>query len=178
MTIRKTIYTSMITLALIFSSSSIVQAKQESASPSLLQVALNVNSNGPFAGSFDTLIAAVLAADPAVVNVLSSKGQHTVFAPTDEAFAALGLDAQNIGDLDKDTLSTILLYHVVHGRLDAQEVLASDKLNTLIKGKNGFVEQAGGQLFDNAGGISTIIVTDVEAANGIIHAISGVLRPQ
>ncbi len=178
MTTKKIISTSFFLFALVMGSSGIAHAKQASDSPSLLQTALTVNGSGPFAGSFDTLIAAVLAADPAIVDVLASKGQHTVFAPTDDAFSRLGIDAQTVGDLDQDLLTTILLYHVVHGRLDAEEVLASDQLNTLLKGKSGFVEQAGGVLIDNAGGSSAIIVTDVEASNGIIHVIDNVLIPQ
>lgn len=154
------------------------EAKKQAAPMSLLQVALAVNDEGPFAGSFDTLIAAVLAADPAVLVVLSSKGQHTVFAPTDDAFAALGLDDTNIGDLPQDTLTTILLYHVVHGRLDAEDVLATNRLNTLLKGKGGFLAQEGGVLTDNLDRVATIIVTDVEASNGIIHAIDSVVLPE
>jgi len=73
-----------------------------------------VNSSGPFAGQFDTLIAAVLAADPAVVQRLTAKRQSTVFAPTDGAFEALGLTPANIGTLDEGALTQILLYHVVN----------------------------------------------------------------
>ena len=58
--------------------------------PTIVDVAIDINSSGPFAGDFDTLIAAVLAADPAVVDTLAGNGQHTVFAPTDDAFADLG----------------------------------------------------------------------------------------
>lgn len=145
---------------------------------SLLQEAIKLNSSGPFAGNFDTLIAAVLAADPSIAVTLSAKGQHTVFAPTDDAFLALGLDETNIGDaLPRETLTTVLEYHLVHGRLAAEDVLAADRLNTLIKGRGGFVEQTGGVLIDNLDRTSTIIATDVKASNGIIHAISGVLLP-
>jgi uncharacterized surface protein with fasciclin (FAS1) repeats len=144
---------------------------------SLLQTAIAVNSEGAFAGAFDTLIAAVIAADPQVLAVLSAKGQHTVFAPTDDAFSMLGLDEYNIGDLPTDTLTTILLYHVVHGRLDAEDVIASNRLNTLVKGKQGFLAQDGGQLTDNSARVAAIIVTDVEASNGIIHVIDNVVLP-
>ena len=80
----------------------------------LLQTALAVSAQ---TGDFNTLIAAVLAADPSVVMLLSDNGQHTVFAPNDEAFAGLGLTLDNVGDLDQETLTTILAYHVVKGRL-------------------------------------------------------------
>ncbi|MGD8630602.1 MAG: fasciclin domain-containing protein [Gammaproteobacteria bacterium] len=146
----------------------------------LVDVAIAVNSEGPFAGEFDTLIAAVLAADPAVVETLTGNGQHTVFAPIDSAFALLGITADNLDDLLADGtltvagLTDILLYHVAHGRRDAKRVLASEQIRML---NGGFVQQAGGVLTDNQGGMSSIIATDVPAANGIIHAIDAVLIP-
>jgi len=83
----------------------------------LLQTALAVSEE---TNDFNTLIAAVLAADPSVVMLLSDNGQHTVFAPTDAAFAELGLTPDNVGDtdvIDTETLTAILAYHVVKGRL-------------------------------------------------------------
>ena len=142
--------------------------------PSLVDVAIEVNSSGPFAGAFDTLIAAVLAADPGVVATLSGNGQHTVFAPTDDAFATLGFDPSNIGSLDQDVLTDILLYHVAHGRRYAASVVDATRIRML---DGGFVFQSGGVLTDNLGRESSIIVTDVEAANGIIHAVDAVLLP-
>jgi uncharacterized surface protein with fasciclin (FAS1) repeats len=142
--------------------------------PTIVDVAIAVNSEGPFAGAFDTLIAAVLAADPAVLKTLSGNGQFTVFAPTDDAFAALGLDETNIGTLDQDVLTQILLYHVARGRRDSGEVLASDRIRTL---QGAFLFQSGGVLTDNLGREANIIVTDVPAANGIIHAIDAVVLP-
>jgi uncharacterized surface protein with fasciclin (FAS1) repeats len=141
--------------------------------PTIVEVAIAVNSEGPFAGAFDTLIAAVLAADPVVVNTLSGNGQFTVFAPTDDAFAALGLDETNIGDesvIPQDVLTEILLYHVARGRRDAADVTTSDRIRMLNRG---FVFVDGAVLNGN----SNIIVTDVPAANGIIHAIDAVLLP-
>jgi uncharacterized surface protein with fasciclin (FAS1) repeats len=148
--------------------------------PNLVDVAVEVNSGGAFAGAFDTLIAAVLAADPAVVQTLTGNGQHTVFAPTDAAFAMLGITADNLDDLLADgtlnveSLTQILLYHVTHGRRSSGDVLASERIRML---DGSFVQQAGGVLTDNQGGLSTIIVTDVPAANGLIHAIDAVLIP-
>jgi uncharacterized surface protein with fasciclin (FAS1) repeats len=142
--------------------------------PTIVDVAIEVNSDGPYAGSFDTLIAAVLAADPAVVATLSGNGQHTVFAPTDDAFAALGLDETNIGSLDQGFLTDVLLYHVAKGRRYAEDVVESERLRTLYKG---FLFQDGGVLTDNLDREANIIVTDVEAANGIIHVIDAVVLP-
>ena len=140
----------------------------------IVEVAIAINSEGPFAGAFDTLIAAVLAADPTVVATLSGNGQHTVFAPTDDAFAGLGLDESSIGDLPKDVLTDILLYHVVKGRRYAEDVVESTQLKTLYGSR---LYQNAGVLTDQLDRDATIIVTDVEAANGIIHAINAVVLP-
>jgi uncharacterized surface protein with fasciclin (FAS1) repeats len=150
------------------------QAKQPIPANNIVDVAIAVNSSGPYAGAFDTLIAAVLAADPAVLKRLTSKGQSTVFAPTDMAFEKLGLTPQNIGTLDQETLTDILLYHVVTGRRDSADVLGSTRLRTL---QGGILRQAGGVLTDNLGRKAAIIVTDVPASNGIIHAIDAVVLP-
>jgi uncharacterized surface protein with fasciclin (FAS1) repeats len=147
-------------------------AKKAAKTPSLVDVAIAVNTSGPYAGSFDTLIAGVLAADPAVLKTLTSKGQYTVFAPTDDAFAKLGLNETNIGTVPG--LTNILLYHVAHGRRYAADVIASDQIRML---NGGFVFQSGGVLTDAQGRTSNIIVTDVPATNGVIHAIDNVLLP-
>jgi uncharacterized surface protein with fasciclin (FAS1) repeats len=139
--------------------------------PTLVDVASAVNSSGPFAEQFDTLIAAVLAADPVVLATLTGNGQFTVFAPTDDAFVALGLTPDNVGDVPQDALTNILLYHVARGRRYAADVLASDRIRTV---QGGFVMQDGGVL----NGYSSIVVTDVEAANGVVHAIDAVLLPE
>lgn len=137
----------------------------------IVDVAIAVNEE---TGLFNTLIAALLAADPAVLKTLSGRGQFTVFAPIDAAFAELGLDAGNIGELDQGVLTDILLYHVARGRRDSGDVLASSRIRML---KGGFLFQAGGVLTDNLGREANIIVTDVPAANGIIHAIDAVVLP-
>ena len=148
--------------------------KGKNKAPNLVEVALAVNASGPYAGQFDTLIAAVLAADPAVVARLTAKRQSTVFAPTDGAFEQLGLTPENVGDIDEGFLTQVLLYHVVNGRRDANDVLASDRLRTL---QGGFLTQSAGRLTDNLDREATIIVTDVPASNGIIHAIDAVVLP-
>lgn len=142
--------------------------------PSLVEKAIEVNSSGPYAGEFDTLIAAVLAADPVVVETLSGRGQFTVFAPTDGAFAALGITDANVGDLPTDFLTDVLLYHVARGRRDAADITSSSRIRTLSRQ---FLLQDGGVLTDNLGRQSTIIVTNVEAGNGLIHAIDAVVLP-
>jgi uncharacterized surface protein with fasciclin (FAS1) repeats len=142
--------------------------------PTLVDVAIEVNSSGPYAGQFDTLIGAVLAADPAVLSTLAGNGQRTVFAPTDDAFAALGLTPANIGTLSQATLTDILRYHVVNGRRNSASVVGARQLRTL---GGGFLAQSGGALTDAQGRTANIVVTDVAAANGMIHVIDSVLLP-
>jgi uncharacterized surface protein with fasciclin (FAS1) repeats len=139
--------------------------------PSIVDVAVYANSpEGPFPGAFDTLLAAVGEANPAVAATLAGNGQHTVFAPTDAAFEKIGLNPDNIGDVPEETLTQILLYHVANGRRDAADVTTSSQIRTL---QRGFIQVDGAVL----NGDINIIVTDVFAANGVIHAIDGVLLP-
>jgi uncharacterized surface protein with fasciclin (FAS1) repeats len=171
-------------VALLLGTAPDAHAKQPTPANNIVDVAIAVNSSGPFAGQFDTLIAAVkaadpavaavLAADPAVLQRLTSKGQSTVFAPTDDAFAKLNLTPENVGGLDKAFLTDVLLYHVVTGRRDSGQVLASERLRTL---QGAILRQAGGVLTDSVGRTSVIIVTDVGASNGVIHAIDTVVLP-
>jgi uncharacterized surface protein with fasciclin (FAS1) repeats len=140
--------------------------------PTIVDVAIAINAE---TGEFSTLIAAILAADPAVLETLTGNGQFTVFAPTDAAFAALGLDASNIGTaFPQDVLTDILLYHVARGRRDSGDILGSDRIRTL---QRGFLFQDGGVLTDNLGRDANIVIVDVPAANGIIHAIDAVVLP-
>ena len=124
-------------------------------------------------GEFKTLVAAVLAADPAVVATLSKQRQLTVFAPTDAAFAKLGLDAGNVDTLPKAKLTQILLYHVAPGARYAEDVVSSSKIRTL---ERGFLKVSirGGAAYVND---SKIIATDIKATNGVIHVIDAVLMP-
>ena len=134
----------------------------------IVDVALAINDDS---GEFSTLIAAVVAAD--LVDALSGNGQLTVFAPTDAAFAALDLNADNIGDLDQATLTNILLYHVARGRRMAEDVVSSDQIRMLNSQRTMISVTDEGAFINDA----QIIITDVPADNGIIHAINAVLLP-
>jgi len=144
--------------------------------PTIVDVAIALNNDGPFAGQFDTLIAAVLAADPIVFDTLSGNGKLTVFAPTDDAFAALGLDPSNVGGLDTGFLTQVLVYHVARGERTAADVVPAERIRML---GGGFLYKESGSvtLVDNVGRSANIIVTDVKAANGVIHAIDAVVLP-
>ncbi len=152
-----------------------VAAKQPDTSGSnIVDTAIAVNSSGPYAGSFDTLIALVVKLD--LAGALSQRGQLTVFAPTDDAFQTdLGLNPGNvdaaIAALGRGTVTDIVLYHVAKGERDAAEVLGSSKIR-MLNGDFAKVD-AGAGTIDGA----PIIVTNVPASNGIIHAVGGVLLP-
>jgi uncharacterized surface protein with fasciclin (FAS1) repeats len=142
----------------------------------LVDVARAANGpGGPYENQLNTLIAALEAADPAVVTTLSGNGQHTVFAPTDMAFAALGLDAGNIGSaFPQSILTDILLYHVANGRRMASDVTRSTQIRTL---QQSFIQVSGTTLTDAVGRTIEIETPDVMAANGVIHVVNGVLLP-
>lgn len=144
--------------------------------PSIVELAQAANGpGGDFEGLFDTLIAALLAADPSVIETLSGNGQFTVFAPTDDAFGNLGLNPDNIDtELSQSELTEILLYHVARGRRDSGDVTSSSQIRTL---QRGFLQVDGTELTDNVGRTGNIIVPDVMAGNGIIHAIDEVVLP-
>lgn len=151
--------------------------KAPAKSPSVVEVAVAANASGPYAGQFDTLIAAVGAADPIVGAALSSAGQLTVFAPTDAAFDALLAELNvGLGDLtgNQELLTQVLLYHVAPGRRNSGAVLGSSQIRMMV---SGFVYQDGGKLVDNNGREVGFVVTDIPASNGVIHVIDRVLLP-
>jgi uncharacterized surface protein with fasciclin (FAS1) repeats len=134
--------------------------------PSIVDIAI-----GATPGEFNTLVAAVVAAD--LVETLNGNRQFTVFAPTDDAFAALGLDADNIGSLDKATLTNILLYHVAPGSRPSQSVVTARQLRMMNKD---FVKVNGAELMANSS-TANIVATDIKARNGVVHVIDAVLLP-
>jgi transforming growth factor-beta-induced protein len=124
------------------------------------------------AGIFNTLLAAVEAAG--LTAVLKGDGPFTVFAPTDDAFAAIDADALNALLADPPALAAILTYHVVPGALAAADVLASGSLST-VNGADAAIslDGDGNPRIDDA----IIIGTDIGAKNGIVHVIDRVIFP-
>lgn len=120
---------------------------------------------------FSTLVAAVKAAG--LVDALSAAGPYTVFAPTNEAFAALpaGLLDKLLLPENKDALTKILTYHVVEGKVMAADVMAG-KVKTL-EGSEIDITTDGGVKVNDA----TVTATDVPASNGVIHVIDKVIVP-
>lgn len=123
------------------------------------------------AGNFTTLVAALTAAE--LVETLSGEGPFTVFAPTDEAFAALPagvLDALLLPE-NKATLAKILTYHVVSGMVMAADVTDGDVAT--VEGQKVKLSTMSGVTVNGA----TVVMADVMASNGVIHAIDAVILP-
>jgi len=131
---------------------------------------VDVASGNP---DFSTLVAAVGAAG--LVETLSGEGPFTVFAPTNDAFAALpaGLVDKLLLPENKDVLTQILTYHVVSGAVMAADVAAGEVPS--VEGSAIVVTVDGGtvKLNDSA----TVVATDVMASNGVIHVIDAVILP-
>ncbi len=134
-----------------------------------------------------TLVAAVKAAD--LVDTLSGEGPFTVFAPTNEAFAALpaGTVETLLKPENKAKLTKVLAAHVVAGKLGGAEIMAKakagkdgffnmdtvsgDALSAQVKGDNLYI-------FDESGNASQVTIADIDQSNGVIHVVNGVLVPK
>ena len=126
--------------------------------------------------SFSTLVAAVKAAG--LVETLSGAGPFTVFAPTDEAFAKLpaGTVEELVKPENKEKLTAILTYHVLAGKVMAADAIAADgKMVKTVNGQEIAIKVKDGKVMIND---STVIIADVPASNGVIHAIDTVLLPK
>ncbi len=126
------------------------------------------------AGSFSTLAAALDAAK--LVHTLKGEGPFTVFAPTDEAFASLpaGTVETLLKPANKKKLTSILTYHVVPGRIYADQAVSAGMATTVEGGSVRFGFD-GGQLQVNG---ANVIATDIETSNGVIHVIDQVILPE
>ena len=122
---------------------------------------------------FNTLVAAVQAAG--LVETLKGAGPFTVLAPTDEAFAKLpaGTVENLLKPENKDMLVKILTYHVISGEVKAAEVAKMKKAKT-VQGKDVKIKAKNGKVMINQ---ANVVITDVEASNGVIHVIDAVLMP-
>ena len=138
----------------------------------------NIIQNAVNSRDHTTLVAAVKAAG--LVKTLEGKGPFTVFAPTNEAFNKLppGTVDNLVKPENKATLTKILTYHVVPGRLEASSLTDGKKLKT-VEGETLTVKNSGGtvMLVDAKGGMSTVTIPNVNQSNGVIHVVDTVLMP-
>jgi uncharacterized surface protein with fasciclin (FAS1) repeats len=122
------------------------------------------------AGTFTTLVAAVEAAG--LVETLKGEGPFTVFAPTDEAFAALPEGTVEALLADPEALAAILTYHVVAGKVMSTD-LSNDMTATTVNGADVTIMTEGGVMVNGA----NVVAADIEASNGVIHVIDAVILP-
>ncbi|UWQ18534.1 fasciclin domain-containing protein [Jannaschia sp. M317] len=133
----------------------------------------NIVETAAAAGDFGTLLAAAEAAG--LVETLTSEGPFTVFAPTDTAFAALpeGTVDTLLLPENKDQLTSILLYHVVPGKVMSTDLSDGLEAPTALEGQSVTVSMGDTVMIGDA----TVVAADVEASNGVIHVIDAVLLP-
>ena len=122
------------------------------------------------AGSFDTLVTAVKAAG--LVDTLKGDGPFTVFAPTDEAFAALPEGTLESLLKDKEKLTAVLTYHVVSGKVTSGEVVKLESADT-VQGSSLKIDASSGVMINDA----KVVKADIKTSNGVIHVIDKVLVP-
>lgn len=138
----------------------------------------NIVQNAVNSKDHTTLVAAVKAAG--LVDTLESKGPFTVFAPTNAAFGKLpaGTVDTLVKPENKATLTKILTYHVVPGRLEASSLTDGKKLKT-VEGEELTVKRSGNtvMIVDAKGGSSTVTISNVNQSNGVIHVVDTVLMP-
>ena len=149
------------------------------------QPAADIVDTAASSADFTTLVAAVKAAG--LVDTLKSKGPFTVFAPTNAAFAKLpaGTVANLLKPENKGTLTSILTYHVVPGKLMAADVVAAIKAGggkavvTTVQGGKLTLSMMGNlvMLRDAKGGMSHVRTADLGTSNGVIHVVDTVVMP-
>jgi uncharacterized surface protein with fasciclin (FAS1) repeats len=179
---KKIVYLCAVTLlgaaAVLAGNNPMVGGHEMFPSKNIVQNALNSDDH-------TTLVAAVKAAG--LVDTLEGPGPFTVFAPTNEAFAKLpsGTVDNLLMTENKATLTKILTYHVVAGRMDSKEIAQAIKaghgkaaLNTVSGGKL-WASMQGKDLIltDEKGGMAKVTISNVYQSNGVIHVIDTVLMP-
>lgn len=148
-----------------------VEAAVEAATPEA-----DIVATAAAAGSFNTLLAAAEAAD--LVGALQGEGPLTVFAPTDEAFAALpeGTVESLLLPENKETLAGILLLHVVSGEVKSTDIAGQTLTAATLNGDLA-IDATDGVSLTAPGSSATVVAADVMASNGVIHVIDTVLLP-
>ena len=134
---------------------------------------MNIVETAVSNGSFKTLVAAVTAAG--LVETLSGAGPFTVFAPVDDAFAALpaGTVESLVEPANKEKLTGILTYHVLAGKVLSSD-LTDGMTATTVNGEKITIHLTDGKVLVND---AEVVIADVETDNGVIHAINKVIMP-
>ena len=176
-------------LATTFMIAAVAQAGNKAGNPMVggapMLVTKDIIDNAVNSKDHTTLVAAIKAAG--LVETLKGKGPFTVFAPTNAAFAALpaGTVDTLLKPENKGTLTSILTYHVVSGRLDAKALSAKIKAGkgkatlTTVQGAMLTVRSTGKAVTvtDAKGNVAKVTIANVYQSNGVIHVIDKVLMP-
>ncbi len=193
---KKTFLTAFALVAIAFSVNTTVQAQDKMSGSKMdgtkmvggakMYPTKDIIDNAVNSKDHTTLVAAVKAAG--LVETLKGKGPFTVFAPTNAAFNKLpkGTVENLVKPANKATLTKILTYHVVAGKMDSKAIAAAIKKGN---GKAELVTVQGGKLWawmegkklvlkDEKGGMSTVTIADVNQKNGVIHVVDTVLMPK
>lgn len=176
---------SLVASAFVLGAGSLVAASNPMVGGAAMYPTKNIVENAVNSKDHTTLVAAVKAAG--LVDTLSSKGPFTVFAPTNAAFAKLpaGTVDTLLKPENKGTLTAVLTYHVVAGKVSAAQLAAKVKagggkatLTTVQGGSLTFAKGGRGYTVTDAkGNTANITIADVNQSNGVIHVIDGVLLP-
>jgi uncharacterized surface protein with fasciclin (FAS1) repeats len=173
-------------LAAILCAAPIASMAQVTVGGAPMYASKDIVDNAVNSKDHTTLVAAVKAAG--LVDTLKGAGPFTVFAPTNEAFAALpaGTVDTLLKPENKGKLTSVLTYHVVAGKMDAKALMAAIKAGggkamlTTVEGDPLTVTTAGGKVLvmDESGGTATVTIADVYQSNGVIHVVDKVLLPK
>jgi uncharacterized surface protein with fasciclin (FAS1) repeats len=162
--VRNIIASAAVAAALVFSAPGIMSAQETAPTMNIVETAVS-------AGSFNTLVTAVKAAE--LVETLSGPGPFTVFAPTDEAFAQIPEDQLNALLADKEALAAVLTYHVVAGKVMAADVVTLSTAET-VNGQSVDIKVMDGKVMIDG---AEVVSTDIHTTNGVIHVINKVILP-
>ncbi len=160
------VLTGVITAGLFSSLPAVADGHGKAETQDIVEVAVG-------AGQFTTLAAALEAAD--LIDTLKGEGPFTVFAPTDDAFAALpaGTVESLLKPENRDQLIAVLTYHVVPGKVVAADVVKLDEAKT-VNGASVRISTMDGSVYVND---AEVVAADVDASNGVIHVIDSVILP-
>lgn len=169
---KRLLITSVAALTFAVAACSTAASPSPSPAPSQEAAMGDIVATADAAGSFKTLLAAATAAG--LVETLQGEGPFTVFAPTDEAFAALPAGTLDGLLADPEALKAILLYHVVSGAVTADQVVGMTSADS-VEGSPIAIAVKDGKVFLNDA--AQVTATDIKAANGVIHVIDQVILP-
>ena len=169
---KRTLLISLAAVALVVSAcSTAASPTPEPATPSPAPAG-DIVAVATEAGSFTTLLTAATAAG--LVETLQGEGPYTVFAPTDEAFAALPAGTLDALLADPEALKKVLLYHVVEGKVTSDQIVGMTTA-TSVEGSPIAISVKDGTVYLNDS--AKVVTVDVMASNGVIHVIDAVILP-